>query len=181
MRLFVAIEVGPADANRASEDPTAVDHVTLRFLGETPETAVPALSEALARVAASTAPFDLVLAGVGAFPSRTRPRVVYVGAGAGGPEATELARRIATALGDVVGPSLARERFVPHLTLLRVRSRSDRERAHALLDGRAPAPPPRTVRVDRIVLKASTLAPTGARHRTVAEFVFGAGASGPSP
>ncbi len=178
MRLFVAIEVGPTNAGEATGRPTAVEHVTLRFLGETSETAVRALSEALARVAASTAPFDLVLAGVGAFPSPSRPRVVYVGARAGGPEATELARRIATALGDVAGPSPAPERFVPHLTLLRVRSRSDRERAHALLDGSTPAPPPRTVRVDRIVLKASTLAPTGARHRTVAEFPFGGGHPG---
>lgn len=167
MRLFVAIEVGVPLGR--PDGPGAVDHVTLRFLGERPEGDVPALSAALAGVAAGFAPFDLVLEGLGAFPSRTAPRVVFVGAGRGSEEAAELARRISSVL-EPVGAPPARERFVPHLTLFRVRSRRDREAARSLLEGETPGPPPRTVRVDRFFLKASTLTSRGAHHRTIAEF-----------
>lgn len=169
VRLFVAIEVGPPPPER-SESPGAVDHVTLRFLGELPEDRVPALAAALAGVAAGFAPFDLVLEGVGAFPSPTAPRVVYVGARRGAQTAAELARQIGAALEPLVGAPPSRERFVPHWTLFRVRSRRDREAARSLLDGRVPGPPSRTVHVDRFFLKASTLTPRGAHHRTLAEF-----------
>lgn len=175
MRLFVAIEVGAP--HEPSDGPRSVDHVTLRFLGERPESVLPSLFAALADVAAEFAPFDLVLEGVGAFPSRTAPRVVYVGAGLGSEAAAALARRIAAAL-EPAGAPPARERFVPHLTLFRVRSRRDREAARSLLEGRTPGPPPRTVHVDRIFLKASTLTPHGAHHRTIAQFRLGAAPDG---
>lgn len=170
MRLFVAIEV-PSSLGATGEGPgtRAVEHVTLRFLGELPEEGIAELTAALGRVADSAAPFDLLLDGVGAFPSRSRPRVVFLGARSGSGEAVELASRVSAAVAPIA-PRDARERFVPHLTLFRVRSPADRARAHDLLEGRSPAAPARSVHVDRIALVASTLTPRGAVHRTVAEF-----------
>jgi 2'-5' RNA ligase len=72
----------------------------------------------------------------------------------------------------VLGPSRD-ERFVPHLTLFRVRSPGQRRRAGALLAGAEPAPPPRRVAVREVHLKESTLAPGGAQHRTLARFALG--------
>jgi RNA 2',3'-cyclic 3'-phosphodiesterase len=173
VRLFVAIEVAPRAPEPSGEVRASVQHLTLRFLGEVLADRIPSIVRALERVARETPAFDLVLEGVGAFPSRSNPRVVWVGASAGREEAGALAQRIALAL-DAADVSIDRERFVPHLTLFRVRSAQLRRRAFDLLDGTEPPPAPRTVHVSEFVLKESTLTARGALHRTVAAFPLAA-------
>lgn len=164
----MAIEVdGPAAA--------APEHLTLRFLGDVPESQVPDLIERLRPVAAATPPFEIELSGVDAFPSRERPRVVWTAVTRGREEAVSLMRRVAEALRPTVGSPEADEP-VPHLTLFRVRRPADRERARRLLEGTDPAPPPRSVQVREFVLKESRLSSEGAVHRTVARFPLGAAA-----
>ena len=53
-------------------------HLTLRFLGPTPEDRRPPLEAAADAIGASMAPFDVRLAGGGAFPSLARPRSLWV-------------------------------------------------------------------------------------------------------
>ena len=169
MRLFVAIEVAPEATETSDGSPGSPQHLTLRFLGEVPSDRVPSIVRALEEVARETPSFDLVLDGVGAFPSRSNPRVVWVGATTGRAEASELARRIALALDEPPG-AVETESFVPHLTLFRVRSSELRRRAIDLLRGTERPPAPRTVHVMEFVLKESTLTPRGALHRTLAAF-----------
>lgn len=173
MRLFLAIELTTAPPAETG----APAHLTLKFLGEVRPDRVPAISAAVTEAVRDRPPFDLVLEGVGAFPSRDHPRVVWVGATRGAAEVTEVAERIATALAPL-GFLPERERFVPHLTLFRVRSAGERRRAEALLSGAAPAPPSREVAVTEVVLKESTLTPRGAIHQTRATFPLGGGRSG---
>ena len=168
MRLFVAIDVG---AGFRAHDP-APTHLTLRFLGDVEPDRLEGIAEAIARAAGTGHPYDLVLQGVGAFPSPARPRVVWVGATGGGPETAEIARRVATEL-ETVGFEHERERFVPHVTLFRVRSAALQRRALDLLSGAEAPPPSRTVHVTEIVLKESTLSPRGASHRTLRAFPLG--------
>lgn len=170
MRLFVALEVPPPNVEPGADQLRAApEHLTLRFLGEVPPEHLPALRAALEPVAQASAPFDLVLEGVGAFPSPANPRVVWVGATEGRREVSALADRIDAALRpEVPGPS--REVFVPHLTLFRVRSPPQRRRALALLTGAEPPPSPRRVHVREFCLVESTLTSQGARHRTLAAY-----------
>ena len=167
VRAFVAVEVPPsvADGRRAS----APEHLTLLFLGEVPRERVGPIGEALAPVGAVTAPFDATIEGVGAFPSRERPRVVWRGVGPGAEELTRLAQQVRTAL-EGEGAADRRDTFEPHLTLFRVRSGSDHRRALDLLSGAVPPPAPQRFRVAEFVLKESELTPRGALHRTVAAF-----------
>jgi len=175
VRTFVAVEV-PPEPGSPSRD-RAPEHLTLAFLGEIADERARALSLALEPVGGSIAPFDLTLEGVGAFPSRDRPRVVWVGASRGAVEIAELARRIRELVSKEV-PLDARETFVPHLTLFRVRTAADRRRADELLNGAIPPPLSRTFRVGEFVLKESVLSSRGATHRTVARFPLrGAGPS----
>jgi len=175
VRLFVAIEVPASiDEVTGAPPPSAPEHLTLRFLGDLPEETILPLRSALELVARATPPFEVVFEGVGAFPSRANPRVVWVGVSRGREEVTSLAVRTAAALEGIVGAP-DRERFVPHLTLFRVRSPAQRSRAQALLAGTEPPPSPRAVRVRDLFLKQSTLAPRGAVHRTVATFPLGSG------
>jgi RNA 2',3'-cyclic 3'-phosphodiesterase len=168
VRAFVAIDVDPVPEREGGTPAGAPAHLTVQFLGEVSPERVGAISSALREAVAGFPPFDLTLAGVGAFPSAERPRVVWMGATDGADRARALARRVATALTPVGFPPESGD-FVPHLTLFRVRSPRDRLRASALLAGTG-LPAPRRVRVDRLLLKESELTSGGARHRILETF-----------
>lgn len=182
MRAFVAVEVPSADPRGVGQAP---DHLTLRFLGEVAPERTATIVARLEGVAARFSPFEVRIEGIGAFPSVTSPRVVWLGVGRGREalEALGIAVRLALA-GE--GDTPAEERFVPHLTWFRVRSSEERRAALDALAGRRPVPPPRDVRVEAFVLKESRLGGGGAVHRTLATFPLGrsegqsAGAPDPS-
>ncbi|HXQ48576.1 MAG TPA: RNA 2',3'-cyclic phosphodiesterase [Thermoplasmata archaeon] len=171
MRGFVAIEVPGASAVPGSPTGHAPEHLTLRFLGEVDAPTVARVSEALAGVAARFAPFELTLAGVGAFPDPARPRVVYVDVAEGRSEVVRLAADVQAAFSAVGIPPEDRP-FVPHVTVLRVRSSRDRDRAHRLfeeLGGRTIA----STTVRELLLKESDLRPEGAVHHVVGRWTLG--------
>jgi len=170
VREFVAVDV-PQEGEGARR--LAASHLTLRFLGEVPPERNEAIADGLRGAAQETPPFSLRLEGIGAFPSVSHPRVVWVGVTEGRNDVIELARRVRAALEAEFGPDT--EVFVPHLTLFRVRSPMDRTMAVELLSGARPAPPPWDVAVDRLLLKESILGPRGAVHRTIASFPLAGG------
>ena len=59
-------------------DPNGI-HLTLRFLGDVPESRIEPLTAEVSRVVSRHRPFTLHLSGAGAFPSGSRPRVLWVG------------------------------------------------------------------------------------------------------
>jgi 2'-5' RNA ligase len=94
-------------------------HVTLKFLGETPETSVDGIVRAAEAVALGVPAFAVRLRGAGAFPNFRRPRVVWIGI-----EPAEPLVRLATALDEACARlGFARETrgFAAHLTLGRVK------------------------------------------------------------
>lgn len=134
MRLFVAA-VPPAALQRAAVARTAplraagadvkwVEtenlHLTLKFLGEVAAARVDPVRESLRAVGSSLHPFEVRLAGVGSFPPRGRPRVVWMGIESAGP-LVALQRAVESALQP---HGFAREArpFAAHLTLGRLRS-----------------------------------------------------------
>jgi len=179
MRAFIAVETGGPDIVGTGAS-AAPDHLTLRFLGEIPETWVGRLTAALAPVAATTPGFDFDLEGVGGFPSARDPRVVWVGVTRGREPLELLARRVAEAVTPIAGGP-DRAEFVPHLTLFRVRGPADRDRARQLLEGSVPPPRPRTVAVREFLLKESRLERRGAQHRVVARFPLTGGPAATRP
>jgi 2'-5' RNA ligase len=135
-RLFVAIPVPEpvcdavesiVDKVRAGGDPSLREvrwvrldglHLTLRFLGPTDERRVPAVVDAVDRVARDTEPFEIVIAGGGAFPTPARPRALWLGVTAGVDELAAAATRLDDALSDAGWPRDDRP-YRPHLTLAR--------------------------------------------------------------
>jgi RNA 2',3'-cyclic 3'-phosphodiesterase len=92
-------------------------HVTLKFLGELPETAVAELGSAVPAALAPLAPVEIRLGGGGFFPQERHPRVAWIGGEAPGLE------RWAAALeevGELVGVARERRPFALHLTLARL-------------------------------------------------------------
>ena len=107
-------------------------HLTLRFLGEVDEAMVNALSEDLrVLVMRSGPPFSLAVGGVGFFPQRARPRVVWVGLRNPADDPGALARLAAlqVSIEEMVrraGLSPETRTFHPHLTLARLDDRGPR-------------------------------------------------------
>jgi 2'-5' RNA ligase len=142
-------------------------HLTLRFLGATPDERQPALAGALEAAALGVAPFRVVLSGGGAFPDAHRPRVLWIGIGEGVTELAGLARRLEEQLAPIGWPPEGRP-FAPHLTLARTdgvpgadgRARRLAELAEGIGFG---------WRVDRIVLYKSVQGRGPARYEVVAE------------
>jgi 2'-5' RNA ligase len=93
-------------------------HVTLRFLGPTPEDKVAGVVEAVDAAAAGARPFAVMLRGAGAFPSAARPRALWLGVDDGADELAALAAGLDDALVDLGWPRSERP-FRAHLTLAR--------------------------------------------------------------
>src|SRR5207245_2965808 len=66
-------------------------HITLKFLGPIELTQRALVATALARLAGGVPAFDITLRGLGAFPSLTRPRVIWGGVDDGAHALTSLA------------------------------------------------------------------------------------------
>jgi RNA 2',3'-cyclic 3'-phosphodiesterase len=186
LRTFFALEIGD-EARRAAAalverlraDPGcgAVRwgrpegyHVTLRFLGPTPEGRVPALAEAVRRETAALAPFTLALGPLGAFPDERRPRVVFVAV-----EPAEPVAALAAAVErGVVAAGFAPEArsFNGHLTLGRVRERRRRVRLPA-----DAAPSPVRFPADAVVLFRSEPSAAGSTYTPLERIPLGGVAS----
>jgi 2'-5' RNA ligase len=93
-------------------------HLTLRFLGATPAGRVASAAAAVAEAARSVGPFEVRLAGSGAFPGASAPRVLWLGVDRGGPDLAALSRALDAALAARGWPSDPRP-FRAHLTLAR--------------------------------------------------------------
>jgi 2'-5' RNA ligase len=152
-------------------------HLTLYFLGEQSEAR---LAEALAAVeeaAAASAPFEVALHGLGAFPGLERPRILWVGLAEGSLAARGLQARLVTALVARGFPAESRP-WHPHLTIGRVpderrwRREGGAELRQAVTRGGS-------LGVARLPIAAmslmkSDLAPSGARYSELASRALGA-------
>ncbi len=102
-------------------------HLTLKFLGEVDPAIVPQLATSLREAAGSERPFSLHFRGLGVFPDFRNPRVVWCGLDGDLSLLAALQSRVELAC---VGAGLAPEvrAFQPHLTLGRVRGKSNLQR-----------------------------------------------------
>lgn len=91
-------------------------HWTLQFLGEIDDQEVYDVCQAAEQAASRVAPFALVAHGVGAFPSVSRPRTLWLGAAEGADPLIELHRQLDEVL-KPLGFRGENRRFQPHLTL----------------------------------------------------------------
>jgi 2'-5' RNA ligase len=94
-------------------------HLTLKFLGDTPQEQVEAVKSALGAASSEVSPFTFSVAGLGCFPNTRRPRVIWVGLS----EPTGTLSRLRDAVESHVAPlgfPTENRPFRPHLTLGRV-------------------------------------------------------------
>ena len=185
MRLFFAVPVSdevcaivreaieriPLDDHPWWWIPPRNYHITLKFLGEVEEPLLPRLVDAAARAAGAVSPFEISFERFGAFPSISRPRVLFYAAGRGSEELASLAGRVEEQLVSL-GFEGERRRFRAHLTLARVRNRPSLD-VQKILESVPDLPGTAFQRIERFVLMQSTLSRSGARYDELGSFALG--------
>jgi 2'-5' RNA ligase len=138
MRTFIAIPL-PTDVRaRLSEvqsrlrafgadvrwTATPSIHLTLMFLGEIDPAVLPVMVRALHTATLPELPFELRLHGLGSFPNPRNPRVIWCGLTGDLSQLQTLQQKVAAACLDL-GFAAEERRFQPHLTLGRVKGKSN--------------------------------------------------------
>ncbi|TMC42183.1 MAG: RNA 2',3'-cyclic phosphodiesterase [Chloroflexi bacterium] len=179
MRLFVAIPLPRDLALRASEIlPTTLPalrrvkpenlHITLAFLGWTPDERLDDVTSAAGDAAAEVPPFELALEGLGRFPERGRPRVVWIGIADGAPSVLRLG------VGVSAGLRTRELRFddrplSPHLTIARVPGDASTAEGKTIVAATEGLVAPRLqFTVDEIAVVQSVLSSKGPRYTALA-------------
>ena len=174
MRTFIAIEFDDAIRQRLVQAQERLReagcevrwaraeqmHLTVKFLGEIDPATVGAVAEAMAHAAEAVAPFEVEVAGLGAFPPRGAPRVVWAGVEDPGGHVQQLQARLERRL-EPLGFERERRAFHPHLTLGRVKDRHGADRLRERIEGQ-PARRFGRQHIEELVLLQSELKPTGA-------------------
>src|SRR6266403_693333 len=184
MRLFVALEIPFAVRENLAallESLRAVSsqtrwvrpenlHVTLKFMGEVPETKLAATRSVLAGVR-SDQPVTVDFRGLGFFPNEKLPRVFWAGIEAS-PNLKTLAADIEKATETL---SIAREQrpFSPHLTLARFEPPRLPDQLWVTVQGNV-GREFGSLRTHQFHLIESKLKPSGAEYTTVESFSFAA-------
>jgi len=182
MRLFVALDVAPeihAAVRELIEElrplvhgarwvETEGTHITLKFIGETPEQKVGAISRQLAAIH-SGSPVEMRFHGLGFFPNERQPRVFWVAIEAT-PNLAELADDIEAGL-EAVGIPREQRAFHPHLTLARFRVPARNPRLEERRSELAAREFGRQT-ISEFYLYQSHLSPRGAEYRKLARFQF---------
>ncbi len=96
-------------------------HLTLKFLGDVPRSAIERVCRATEAAAETCGEFEITVSGAGCFPSPQNPRVLWIGLAALPESLRELHTRIEDLLARQGFPR-EQKRFSPHLTIGRVRS-----------------------------------------------------------
>lgn len=188
MRLFVAIDP-PEPVRHALHalvrplrgvhwTPPHQYHLTLRFIGDVEVAQLEGIEHAL--VAVRVESFLLPLEGVGSFPPKRPPTVLWAGVGRGHPRLFQLRQRVDDALLASGLTELEVRTFHPHVTLARCgREVSANAVAQFLHDHRDYEGP--LFRAEAFSLYQSELRPGGAVHTELLRVplaISGAGAAG---
>ncbi len=181
-RAFVSVDIRPGeplisavrDLQRSRADlkvvRTELMHLTLKFLGDTEENLIDDVIARIAGASDGVGPFSIHLKGMGAFPSLSNIRVVWVGI-EDGRFLTQIAGKLDSSMSDM-GFEKDKKGFVPHLTLARTRSPKNIINVQEILRTNA-ATDYGEYQVDRILLKKSVLNPQGPIYSTVGEHLLG--------
>ena len=136
-------------------------HITLRFLGDVVESAIPRVIEAVRSAVRSRNALTLTFQGVGAFPGWKKPRILWSRVALGSDDLINLATEVRGSLAWVVQGE--DKTFIPHVTLGRVRRATSPELLMQAARGCAKVQVGPEL-VDRVVVYESRLSSKGARY-----------------
>ena len=180
-RLFIAINIEFSDNFRTLTQQLQFDlrnddivwvksglqHLTLRFLGETPDAKIEPIANALSAIANSTIPFDLQLDKMGVFGSKYAPAVLWYGF-----SEFSLFKNLFENLEKELLPTGFEENygnFVPHITIGRIKKVDNKKRFWEAIEKRQPHFS-QTIPVNHLKLIQSKLNSEGPVYKTLFGF-----------
>lgn len=180
LRVFCAIEFPPAVSlpatehiktlrrqfpdNSASWNRDGRFHLTLKFIGQIPQTRVERFSLAAESATANLSSFNLTVAGAGAFPKKGPPKVLWLGIDDRRGQLATLQAQLEEECA-LEGFTKEERAFHPHLTIARLRKpagASDLANAHLNL-GFSPI----EILVSELLVISSELSSAGSKYTTI--------------
>jgi RNA 2',3'-cyclic 3'-phosphodiesterase len=183
MRMFVAVDLDDAtrsvvaqEQRRASShglkpssirfvDPGQV-HLTLAFLGDVASPLSEQVADAMQQPFTGIEPFRLVLGGLGVFPPRGAPRILWLGLIGGARPMITLQAAVARRL-ESLGVTLEDRAFHPHVTIGRWRDSRPADRR--VIENDSSRGTAAELIVDHVTLFESRLSSKGASHFPLAQ------------
>ncbi len=95
-------------------------HLTLKFLGQTPDKATDEINNALKEVVATHKNMELKINGTGCFPTVERPRVLWLGVDGDIGPLKNFVSEIDNKL-EILGFPIDSKEYIPHITLARIK------------------------------------------------------------
>lgn len=138
-------------------------HLTLKFVGDTPDEDIPKIINACREVAKKHQPFTMDFNRTGIFGSNHSPRVLWLGMNEEPKALYDLESDVLDAF-DNLGYLRDRQNFVPHLTLCRIKQLVDKPFFQQVYQGIEQKTYLHT-QVNEIVYFQSFLQPTGAVYK----------------
>ncbi len=181
IRTFIAVEIDNDEVlkrlsavrdalleSRADLKPVATEnmHITLKFIGEIPITTVQRLCNILSENLRFSV-FKASIAGLGVFPNIRRPRVIWAGVSDGLDELTRLHNEVEK-LTSRLGIARDKEKYIPHITLARVKSSRNLPRLVKIIEQYMDTVFG-VIIVDHVSVKRSILTPSGPVYSTICD------------
>ncbi len=146
-------------------------HLTLKFVGDTPDEDIPKIIQACQEVAKRHQPFDMDFNRTGIFGSNHSPRVIWLGMTDEPKALYDLEKDVLDAF-DALGYLRDRQNFVPHITVCRIKGLIDKpffEKVYHTVEQKSYI----QTHVDSIVYFQSFLQPTGAFYKVLKRIPLG--------
>ena len=146
-------------------------HLTLKFIGDTPDQDIPKIIDACQQVAKRHQPFAMDFNRTGIFGSNHSPRVLWLGMKDEPKALYDLEEDILTAF-DQIGYLRDRQNFVPHLTVCRIKTLVDKpffQQVYQNIEQKTYL----QTNVNEMVYLQSFLQPTGAFYKTLKRIPLG--------
>jgi len=189
MRVFIAIDLSSSIRKSLSDQITQLGnilgksgvrwvkpsgiHLTLKFLGETPDHTVERVQNTLSEIVPRFSPFTMRIGTFGCFPNARRPRVLWIGIQEPTGVLEKLHQEIEMELRKI-GFKAENRPFSAHLTLGRIKKNVSSSNLKALASqiGAVRIGELGTEAVQEICLIRSILRPTGAEYTRLGVYEF---------
>ena len=145
-------------------------HLTVRFYGNVGRDQISSLSQRLAAVASEAFPAQVSTSATGAFPSASRPRVIWIGLDGDVEAIGAVAAAVATATAHIGEPDT--KPFKPHITIGRLRQGGKPPSDFAAAVNALHLEPV-DFSIDRLQLIRSVLSPAGPTYTVIGEWPLG--------
>lgn len=142
-------------------------HLTLKFLGDIPQTDAPMVGSAVEKAFAAQSPLEMTLQGMGVFPGIKRPRVLWIGFGGQLEDLKQVHHELEDQL-ERIGYDRDKRGFKAHLTIARIKGAVAPDQLQTAIQEVGRFEPMAFV-ARQVALYKSDLRPQGAIYTVLAE------------